>query len=71
MVGRGPRYVPILRTKPAEWDALCALTPDVREVVTPCLQVLPRELHLDDPMGSTGLRRAFQRLAMKIGRTWG
>jgi Beta protein len=42
-MGRGTRYVPVLRTKQAEWTALRQLATDVREAITPCLEVLPPE----------------------------
>lgn len=38
------RYVPILRTKSAEWTALRELTDDVRQMIMPCLELLPQEL---------------------------
>lgn len=59
-MGRGPRYVPILRTKQAEWTALLRLPENVRQAITPCLEVLPSEF-----------AKGPQKLATKIGRTWG
>lgn len=59
------RYVPVLRTKRAEWDALRNLTSDVRQAITPCFEVLPAEIGMSD------LRRGFHRFAVKIGRAWG
>ncbi len=47
-----PRYVPVLRTKPAEWDALRHLTGDVRRVITPCLEILPAELNVSEQSAS-------------------
>jgi len=64
---RHDRYVPILRTKPAEWRALSALSPDARKAITPCLEILPSELS-DDP---SLLGHAVNELALNVGRTWG
>jgi len=57
---RGPRYVPVLRTKQAEWTALRQLRADVRHAITPCLEVLPSEFV-----------KGPQKLVTRIGRTWG
>lgn len=71
MVPARSAYVPILRTKPAEWDALSQLPLDVRRMLVPCLEVLPAELNLVGDAGAEGLRHATNELAKKIGRTWG
>lgn len=65
------RYIPILRTKSAEWKALCNLTDDVRRAITPRLEILPAELDLRGDESSPNLARVFQKFAIKIGRSWG
>lgn len=65
------RYVPILRTKPAEWDALRNLASDVRRAILPRFEVLAKELGLVNNEAAARLPTACQRLAMKIGRSWG
>lgn len=66
-----PVYVPILRTKPAEWEALRTLPQDLRQLMVPCLEVLPAELDLVGLVTDEGLRPAINECARKIGRTWG
>lgn len=70
-MNQGPRYIPVLRTKPAEWNALRSLAVDVRQAITPRLEVLPAELDLIGHAASPGLPRAFQKFAIKIRRSWG
>ena len=63
-------YVPVLRTKAAEWTALRELTDDVRQSITPCLEVLPRELARSGGDTSDNLPHAVQRFAVRIRRSW-
>jgi hypothetical protein len=60
--------VPVLRTKKAEWTALRELTDDVRQVITPCLELLPREVTADTPEDRAHAVRDF---AKSIRRNWG
>jgi len=62
------RYVPVLRTKKAEWKALLELTDDVRQIITPCLELLPRELAADS---SDDRAHAVRRFAKRIRTSWG
>lgn len=63
------RYVPVLRTKMAEWTALRELADDVRQTITPCLEVLPHELARSG--GGDNLPHAVRRFAQRIRRNWG
>ena len=63
-------YVPLLRTKAAEWTALRELTDDIRQRITPCLEVLPRELARWSDTNDN-LPHAVRRFAIEIRRNWG
>ena len=65
------QYVPVLRTKLAEWMALRLLPEDVRRAVTPCLELLPQELALSNGEAHNRLPHAVRRFAKKIRRSWG
>jgi len=65
------QYVPVLRTKLAEWMALRLLPEDVRRAVTPCLELLPQELALSHGEAHNHLPHAVRRFAKKIRRSWG
>ena len=66
-----PRYVPSLRTKTAEWEALRLLSSDVRTRITPRLELLPQELDLAGHTQAPGLPEAMNRFARKVARNWG
>lgn len=65
------RYVPVLRTKMAEWTALRELTDDVRQTITPCLEVLPHELARSGGDTVDNLQYVVRRFAKRIRRNWG
>jgi len=65
------RYVPVLRTKMAEWTALRELTDDVRQTITPCLEVLPHELARSGGDTVENLQYTVRRFAKRIRRNWG
>jgi len=52
----------------AEWTALRELTDDVRQIMTPCLELLPRELAADSSDDRAHAMRGF---AKRIRRNWG
>jgi hypothetical protein len=52
----------------AEWTALRELTDDVRQIMTPCLKLLPRELAADSSDDRAHAMRGF---AKRIRRNWG
>src|SRR5438093_3708398 len=60
--------MPVLRTKTAEWTALRELTDDVRQLITPCLELLPRELA---DIGANDRAHAVRDFAKRIRRNWG
>ena len=65
------RYVPVLRTKLAEWTALRELTDDVRQTITPCLEVLPQELARSGGDTAETLPHAVRQFTRRIRRNWG
>ena len=65
------KYVPTLRTKAAEWDALRLLAPAVRTSMTPCLEILPAELEFQGYGAAVGLPEAMNRFVRMIARNWG
>jgi hypothetical protein len=65
------RYVPILRTKLAEWTALRELTDDVRKTILPCLELLPQELIRVGDDTADNLPQGVRQFAKRIRRTWG
>jgi hypothetical protein len=64
------KYVPMLRGKAAEFDALRDLTSDIKDRMMPLVEVPVRDLNFDDPATPEKLKDKLYKVAKSIEASW-